>query len=564
MMKVLVVGGVAGGASVAARVRRLDEHAEVIMFERGPHVSFSNCCLPFHLSGVIEDSNRLVLMNPTEFKTKYNIEARVNQEVVRIVPDEKKVIVKNLVTDELYEETYDKLALAPGANAILPRSIQGIQNENVFIVKNVVDIQKLQNYAVTKDVKDIVVVGAGFIGLEVAENFKLANRNVTVIEGNNQVLKTLDYDMAQILHKHLLDKEVTLILEKTVVEINDRGVVLNDGQFVPAGLVVMAIGVIPEVTLAKACGIEIGKTGGIVVNHNYQTNYPDIYAVGDVVEVYHKLTHQTTRLPLAGPAQRQARAAADHMFGKSHIQKGVIGSNCIHLFDLSVAGTGLTVRDCELNNIAHDFVYIIPADKVGLMPGVSPMHFKLVFEKPTGRILGAQAIGKGNTDKRIDVIATLIAMNGTLEDLKELELCYSPYYSTAKDVVNHAALVAWNVLHGEFKQIAVSKVRELVENNALIVDVREPNEFALGHLKNAINIPMSQFRSRMNEIPKDVPVYLHCRSSQRSYNVLKALQAHGYTNLYNISGSYLGICCYEYFNDVSQNREKIVTEYNFR
>lgn len=563
-MRVLVIGGVAGGASVAARVRRIDELSEVIMFERGPHVSFSNCCLPFHLSGMIDESEKLVLMNPKEFKTKYNIEARVSHEVIAIHPDEKKITVKNLLTEEIYDEAYDKLALAPGANAILPKSIKGIDSDNVFVVKNVVDIDKIQKFIIANQVQNVTVVGGGFIGLEVAENLKLAGKNVTLVEGSDQVLRTLDNDMAQILHKQLVDNGVHVVLNKTVVEITNQNVVLNDGMSIESEVVIMAIGVTPEVTLAKACGIELGETGSILVNHNYQTNYPDIYAVGDVIEVYNRLSHQQTRLPLAGPAQRQARAAADHMFGKSSIQKGVIGSSCIHLFDLNIASTGLTVRDCKRNGIAHDFVYIIPGDKVGLMPNVAPMHFKLIFEKPTGRVLGAQAVGKGNTDKRIDVIATLISMNGTLEDLKELELCYSPFYGTAKDVVNHAALVAWNILHGEFKQVTVSQVRALVENNAMIIDVREQHEFDNGHLLNAVNIPMSQFRERMHEIPKDIPVYLHCRSSQRSYNVIKALQAYGYNNLYNISGSFLGICCYEYFNDVTTSREKIVTEYNFK
>ncbi len=562
-MKVLVIGGVAGGASVAARVRRIDEKSEVIIIERGPHVSFSNCCLPFHLSGIVERSDDLVLMDPAEFSTKYNIEARVNHEVVKIRPDDKIVEIKNLITGKLYEESYDKLALAPGASAIRPQSITGVNNANVFVVKNVVDINNLQSYIVEKNVDNVAVVGGGFIGLEICENLIEAGKSVSLIEGTNQVMQPLDYDMAQIAHKELLDNGVKMYLEEKVVSIEASTVILESGKSVEADVVVMAIGVQPETSLARDCGIEIGKTGAILVNHNYQTNYPDIYAVGDVVEVTSKLTGDKTRLSLAGPAQRQARAAADHMFGKYHNNKGVIGSSCIHLFNYNIANTGLNEKDCKKYGINYDFVYIIPNDKVGLMPNSKPLFFKLLFEVPTGKILGAQAIGRGAADKRIDVIATLISMNGTLEDLKELELCYSPYYSTAKDVVNHAALVALNVLHADFKQVPVSQVRRLVEDNAFIIDVREKGEFESGHLVNAINIPMSEFRDRLDEIPKDIPVYLHCRSSQRSYNVISALQGLGYRNLINISGSFLGISFNEYFLDQTTSRDKIVTEYNF-
>ena len=562
-MKVVVIGGVAGGASVAARARRIDETAEVIMFERGENVSFSNCCLPFALSGIVDNSDKLVLMNPDEFWNKYRIKAVVNHEVTEILPEKKEVRVKNLLTGETFTESYDKLALAPGANAILPASIKGIDNKNVFVVKNVTDIKRIETFVEANKVSKVTVVGAGFIGLEVAENFKEAGKEVNLVEGLNQVMKPLDEDMAQILHKEIIDHGINLYLGKTVTEIGEGEVVLSTGEHLEAEIVIMAIGVTPETELAKKTGIELGKTGGILVNYNYQTNYPDIYAVGDAIEVTNRLTNDKTRLPLAGPAQRQARAAADHMFGANHINKGVIGSSCIHLFNLNVANTGLNEKDCKEHGYNYDFAYTIPGDKVGLMPESNPMFFKLIYEKPTGRILGAQAVGKGSVDKRVDIIAAMISMNATLEDLKELELCYSPYYSTAKDVVNHTALVALNLLHETFRQVPVYKVRELVESNAVIIDVREEAEFARGHLVNAVNIPMSQFRERLSEIPKNVPVYLHCRSSQRSYNVICALQKLGYNNLYNISGSYLGISFYEYYRDKAEGRKPIVTEYNF-
>ena len=561
--RILIVGGVAGGASVAARVRRIDEAAEVIMFEKGPNVSFSNCSLPFHLSGIVENSDDLVMMCPQQFKKQYNIEARVSMEVMKINRDNKSIIVKDVLTGEEHEENYDKLVLSPGANAILPRSIEGIMSDNVFTVRNVVDIKKLSSYITNNNIMDVAVVGGGFIGVEVAENLRLAGKNVSLIEALDQIMAPFDYDMAQVLHKEMLDKGVNLILGDGVKKVADDYIELQSGRKVTAKAVVMAIGVSPETKLAKEAGLEIGTTGAIKVDHNYQTNDKDIYAVGDAIEVFNKLTHKPSRLALAGPAQRQARAAADHMYGIPHNNNGVIGSSVVELFDLGAASTGLNEKTAKAAGIQYDFVYIIPGDKVGLMPNSNPMHFKLIYEYPTGKILGAQAIGKGNVDKRIDVIAAMITMGATLEDLKELELCYAPLYGTAKDVVNFAALVGLNLLYGRFKQVPVTKVRELVESNQFIVDVREANEFAKGHLKNAVNIPLSELRDRFDEIPKDIPVYLHCRSSQRSYNAVMALQNSGYDNVVNISGSYLGICCYEYFNDQITGRDKIVTEYNF-
>lgn len=561
--KILVIGGVAGGASTAARIRRLDEQVNIIMFEKGPHVSFSNCSLPFHLSGVVEKSEKLVLMNPHAFQTKYNIEARVNAEVLGINREAKTITVKDLETNTSYEESYDILVLSPGANPIVP-NLPGINQSNVFTVRNVVDIDRLNQYVKNDDVQDIAVIGGGFIGVEVAENLRLAGFNISLVEFGNQIMMPFDYDMAQILHKEMVDKGVNLIVNDGLSAVGEDYVELNSGKRVQAQTVVLAIGVRPETTLAKEAGLEIGELGGIKVNHNYQTSDPAIYAVGDVIEVFNQLTHKPARLALAGPAQRQARAAADHMYKIPHRNTGVIGSSSVQIFDLTCASTGLNEKMAKQASIPHDSVYIIAPDKVGLMPNSNPLHFKLVFEVPTGKILGAQAIGKGNADKRIDVIATLITMGGTLEDLKELELTYSPMFSTAKDVVNLAALVALNILYGRYQQIHVSQVRELVESNAVIVDVREKNEFTAGHLVNAINIPLSELRERMNEIPTDVPVYVHCRSAQRSYNAVMALQNSGFTNVWNVSGSYLGISLYEYYNDTVLDREKIVTEYNFK
>ena len=562
--RVLIVGGVAGGASVAARIRRLDESAQVIMFERGPHVSFSNCALPFYLSGTVASSEKLVLMSPERFQKQYAIQAYVNHEVTAVNRTEKTITVKDLVSGKEREEAYDVLVLSPGAVPVVPDSIRGVRSSHVFTIRNVVDIKYLKDYVDANQVKEVTVAGGGFIGIEVTENLAKAGVHVTLVEASNQVMAPFDYDMAQILHKELMDQGVNLITGDGIAEITGSQVILQSGEKIDSGCVVMAIGVKPETTLAKAAGLEIGETGGILVDHNYQTSDPSIYAVGDAIEVYHQLTHRPARLALAGPAQRQARAAADHIYGIPHQNKGVIGSSCIRVFRQNAASTGLSVKAAKQAGIPCDFVYILPADRVSVLPGSHPMHFKLVYEVPTGRILGAQAIGMGAVDKRIDVIAAMITMKGTLEDLKELELCYSPVFGTAKDVVNHAALVALNLLYGRFRQVPVTQVRELVEQNACIIDVREPGEYAAGHLLNAVNIPLSQLRQRAGEIPKDRPVYLHCRSSQRSYNAIMALQGMGYHNLYNISGSYLGICCYEYYMDQKTGRKKIVTEYNFK
>lgn len=561
--KIVVVGGVAGGMSVAARVRRLDENAQIVVFERGPHVSFSNCALPFHLSGMIPDAQSLVLMTPQVFDKQYNIDARVRHEVLDVNRAGRTVTVRNLETDEVFEEEYDVLVLSPGANPILPE-IPGAHAEHVFTVRDVVDIDRIKRYVDQPHVTDVVVVGGGYIGLEVAENLVHAGKKVTMVEMRDQVLTRLDSDIVQLLHRELHANGVNLVLGDALTKIGTDTVTVSSGTTVPAQAVIMAIGVKPETTLAVKAGLKIGSTGGIWVDGHYRTSDSAIYAVGDAIEVFNQLTHKPSRLAMAGPAQRQARAAADHIYGVSQRQTGVIGSSVVRAFDLTCASTGLNEEECIREHMMYDKVYVIGSDIVGIMPGAKPMHLKLLFEVPTGRVLGAQAVGVGNVEKRIDVIATLIMMGGTLEDMRDLELCYSPLYSTAKDVVNNAALVGLNVLHGINKQVTIGDVRRLiVEEDAFIIDVREPAEYERGHIKGAVNIPMSQFRGRLDEIPKDRPVYCHCRIGQRSYNVVRALNQLGFDNAVNIGGSFLGFSLHEYFTDISTGRESLVTEYNF-
>lgn len=561
--KIIIVGGVAGGASAAARLRRLNEQDQIIMFERGEHVSFSNCSLPYFLGGHISSSEKLVLMSPEKFLKQYNIIAKTNSEVLSINRDKKTITVKNLQDGSYSEESYDKLILAPGAKPIVP-PINGIENVNIYTVRNVTDIQKLHNAIQDKN-KQIAVIGGGFIGVEVAENLKEVGYDVTLIESNPQILKIFDNDMVQIIHKELYDHGINLILNDKVTGFAKDTILLESGNKIHADIVIMAIGVSPETNLAKNSELSIGKTGAIAINDICQTNDKDIYAIGDAVEVDGKLFNDKFKLALAWPAQIQGRGVANHINGKIFTHQSYIGSSCIKVFNLNAASTGLNEGFIQATkmDIDYEVAIINTNDKVSLMPDNSVVFFKLIFEKKTGKILGAQAIGKGNIDKRIDVIATAIKFGATVNDLTELELCYAPPFSTAKDVVNMAGYVASNLLNGDFKQITPNKVRELVENNAFIIDVREVPELTKGHINGSINIPLSELRTRINEIPKDVPVYIHCRSGQRSYNAVLVLQNLGYKNITNIAGGFLSISYYEFFNDIILNRAPIITNYNF-
>lgn len=564
MKKILIIGGVAGGASTAARLRRHSEEDRIIMFEKGPHVSFSNCGLPYHLSGMISEAEKLVLMSPQKFLAQYNIEARVNSEVIEIDRKNKEVVVKDSVTKKTYRESYDKLVLSMGAKPIVPK-FEGLDSVNVFTIRNVVDINRLNLFVKERKDKKITVIGGGFIGIEAAENLREAGYEVTLIEAADQILKIFDYDMVQRLQKEMYDKGVELIVGDKVEKFKKNCVVLESGKVIISEVVVLAIGVAPDTELAVKAGIELGKTGAVKTDNNYMTNDRDIYAVGDMIEVYSPLFNDYFKLSLAGPAQKQARAVADHINGRVVNNRGYIGSSVIKVFDFNGASTGLTESLIKARGMSlkYETIEIIPSDKVGLMPNANPMYFKLIFEVPTGRVLGAQAIGKGNVDKRIDVIASVIKFGGTIEDLKDLELCYAPPFGTAKDVVNFGGYVASNVLERRFKQEHFSKVRELLEAGECIIDIREKNEYEEGHLKGVPNIPLSELRERVNEIPKDRTVYLQCRSGQRSYNACLLLQNLGYTNVVNVTGGILGISMYEYFNDKTQNREPIVTKYFF-
>ncbi|MEY8766995.1 FAD-dependent oxidoreductase [Francisella philomiragia] len=544
--KYLIVGGVAAGASAAARLRRLDDKAEIVMFEKGPHVSFSNCGLPYHLGGYIEPAEKLILMTPEKFDTRYNIEARTNSEVVSVDKSNKTVTVINHITGEEYTESYDKLVLAVGAKPIVP-PFKGLETINHFILRNVVDVKKIHKavFDSEKSVKDVTVIGAGFIGIEVAENLKERGFNVTIVEMANQIMRPFDYEMVKYLEKELLDHDINLMLSEKVVGFESDKVLLESGKEVKSDLVVLAIGVAPDTTFLKNVGIDLAKSGHILVNENYQTSDKDIYAAGDAILVKNALTGQDFNLPLAGPANKQGRLIADHINGRKIVNKGYIASSIIQIFNYTGAATGLNEAWIKFHNLDIDYqvAYTAPFDRVSIMPNAQNVFTKILFESNTGKLLGAQTIGKGIVDKRADVFATAIKAGMTVEDLQDLELCYAPPYSTGKDVVNHTGYVANNLLNGDFKQVLFTDVEKLLAENTQIIDVREFGEISKGMLAGAKNIPMSEIRNRLSELDKTKPVYVHCQSGQRSYNVTLMLQHHGY-DVYNIAGGYAMISNY--------------------
>ncbi len=557
-MKYVIVGGNTGGAGAAARLRRLDEQAEIVMFEKGAFVSYSNCSLPYRLSDTVDATEKLVLNTPESFKGTYRIDARVLSEVTAIDRTAHSVRVHDRATGAAYDESYDKLVLAPGADAVVP-PIEGIDGANLFTLKTVEDAGRLHDALHGGDVRRVTVVGGGFIGIEAAVNLREAGFEVTVVEAMPQVLRTLDRDMAQLVQKELADHGVRLALGDSVASFSGSNAQLASGRVVEGDAVVMAVGVRPDTRLAAAAGLELGERGDIKVDAAYRTSDPDIYAVGDAVAVFDAIARRPLLLQLAGPAQKQARQAADAICGLPVRNTGYVGSSCIQVFNMNAASTGLTAAQCERLGLPFDFVYVLPNDRVGLMPGACPLHLKLIFEVPTGRVLGAQAVSRGDAAKRVDVVATAIKFGATVDDLRDAELCYAPPFSTAKDPVNYAGLVAGNVLQDAFRQVHVDQVRSLVESGARFVDVRPRARYEAGHVKGAVNIPMAQLRDRLDEIPRDEPVYVCCQIGQTSYNAVRALQGNGFTNVYNVSGGFLGVCLHESFEDAATGREPIVT-----
>ena len=530
-MKVVIVGGVAGGATAAARLRRLDESAEIVVFERSGYVSYANCGLPYYIGGIITDRAELTLQTPESFWRRFRVDMRVRHEVTAIHPDTKTVDVKNLATGEVFAESYDKLILSPGARPTQP-ALPGVGIDRLFTLRTVEDTLKLREFIEQHHPRSAVLAGGGFIGIELVENLRDLGLDVTVVQRPKQLLNPLDADMAAFLHAQLREKGVKLMLGRTVEGFAADGdrvnVLIKDEAPLTADMVVLAIGVTPDTALAKDAGLELGIKGSIVVNDRMETSVPDIYAVGDAVQVKHSVTGQDALLSLAGPANKQGRIAADNICGGDSRYLGSQGSSVIKVFDMTIVATGVNEKTARQAGIDCDKVFLSPMSHAGYYPGGKVMTMKVVFEKGTYRLLGAQIVGYEGVDKRIDVLATAIHAGLTGPQLKDLDLAYAPPYSSAKDPVNMAGFMIENLSRGLVEQFFPEDVDALPrDGSATLLDVRTPGEYAAGHAEGFVNLPVDDLREHLAEIPADKPVYLICQSALRSYIACRILSQHG-------------------------------------
>ena len=540
-MKVVIVGGVAGGASAAARIRRLDENAEIIVFEKTGYVSYANCGLPYYIGDVISDSNELTLQTPESFWLRFRILVKTNHEVTNIDASAKTVTVKNLITGEEWVEVYDKLLLSPGAKPVQP-NLLGMDSEKIFTLRTVEDTLKIHDYVANMKSKSAVIVGGGYIGIEVAENLKEKGLNITIIQRPNQLMNTLDYDMATFVHSKLRAKGVSLKLNSNVIGFREDGnsivTLLENGQAISADMVLLAIGVTPENSLAKQAGLKLGTKGSIVVNERMETSVPDIYAVGDAVQVKHFVTEEDTVIALAGPANKQGRIVADNICGGDSRYHGSMGSSIIKIFDMTVAGTGLTEKVAKDLGMDCESVVLSPSSHAGYYPGAKVMTMKVVFEKGTLKLLGAQIIGTECVDKSLDVLATAIHCGMKADILKDLDLAYAPPFSSAKAPVNMAGFMIENISRGIVKQYHWDEVKDLPRDGSVtLLDTRTAHEYKNGHIDGYINIPVDDLRERLSEIDKSKPVYVICQSGLRSYIACRILAQNGF-DCYNFSGGY--------------------------
>lgn len=535
-MKTVIIGGVAGGASAAARLRRLNEHDEIIILERGDFISFANCGLPYYIGGEITDKRMLTLQTPESFRSRFNIDVRIKNEAVKIFPEKHIVQIRRVDSGEVYEEGYDRLILSPGAKPIRP-NIKGIDQPHVFTLRNIPDTMKIKSFIENEAPKKAVVVGGGYIGVEMAENLANAGLEVAVVELADHLIAPLDYDMAADVHQYIQSRGIKLYLSNGVTEITNRDVILQKGN-IAADMVIMSVGVTPETTLAKECGMAVNGRGSIIVNSRMQTSVPDIYAVGDAVEVKDFVTDASAFIPLAGPANKQGRIAADNISGIPSEYSGTQGSSVLKLFDMTIAATGLNEKRAKETGIEYDKSYTYSASHASYYPGAENMSVKVLWDKHTHKLLGAQIVGFDGVDKRMDVLAAAIRFGAKVTELKELELCYAPPFGSAKDPVNMVGYVAENVISGKVKQFFWNDVEALPRDGSVtLLDVRTKSEAARGMIGGFVNIPLDDLRYGLENIPKDKPVYVYCHSGLRSYIACRLLSGYGY-DCYNLAGGW--------------------------
>ena len=540
-MKIVIVGGVAGGATAAARLRRLDETAEIVVFERSGFVSYANCGLPYYIGGVIEDQEELTLQTPESFYERFRVQMKVHHEVTAIDRSAKTVTVRNLATGEVFQESYDKLLLAPGARPTQP-ALPGVGLDRLFTLRTVEDTLRIRRFVDTQHPKSVVLAGGGFIGLELAENLRERGLDMTIVQRPKQLMTPFDADMAALIHREVRAHGVRLALGHTVEGFAESEggvqVLLKDEQPLQADMVILAIGVTPDSRLAAEAGLELGLKGSILVNDRMQTSDPDIYAVGDAVQVNHFVTGQPALIALAGPANKQGRIAADNMAGGDSRYKGSQGSSVLKIFDLTAAATGLNEAAARRAGLDVEAVVLSPMNHAGYYPGGRVMTMKVLFERRTGKLLGAQIVGSDGVDKRIDVLATAIRAGMTAADLTELDLAYAPPYSSAKDPVNMAGYMMENLLTGKVKQFRLDELATLPRDGSVtLLDTRTTGEYSRGHADGFINLPLDELRDRLSELDPAKPVYVMCQSGLRSYLACRILTQHGFT-CYNFAGGY--------------------------
>ena len=546
-MKICIIGGVAGGASAAARLRRLDEKSEIVVFERGSFVSFANCGLPYHISGTIKEREKLILKTPEDFKKNYNIDVQINCEVLSIDRKNKVLKIKDLKSSKTLEEKYDKLIYSTGAKPYIPE-IKGVNENNLLTLRDIPDMDKIISHIKKNKVHSGVIIGGGFIGLEIAENFAELGINTHIVELANQVLTPFDPEMANILHRELITNRISLHLEDSITEIcsDKREVYLKSGKTIDADIIICSIGVTPESKLAKDCGLELGNREGVVVNDKMQTNDPNIYAIGDVTEIKHFVDSSKTQIPLASPANKQARAAADTICDIASTYKQTQGTAIVKVFNLQAASTGFNQKYAVHKNIDHQALYLYPKNHASYYPDATQLALKVIYDKNSNQILGAQCISKNGADKRIDVIATAMRAGLKVQDLADLELSYAPPFGSAKDPVNMVGFMSLNIKNKLVTFITAKECKNL--DNPFYLDVRSESECSKGMINGAINIPLFELRERLEELPMGNNIVINCASGVRSYNACRVLLQNGFNKVYNLSGGYT--CYFNFCNPV--------------